>query len=339
MLLVVVPRTMPLEAREVDRWIELLKIQRERRRETAQSLPILRLSPSQPSHRPILAALKLDDRSEIRTYTCVRDVKGWPTRVLLAHEPNEPADIVIAATLAPASEPTTNENEQSVGLLLVSDSKTRAATEPFLQELGRFWLSRYGRVRPSPYPLASYDLDDPAVVAALETAFPSLVSGPSPVLALCVFSKDQPVEILKLFRDFDTPASLVRELSSVRGAALPSVVASRPGVGSAPKARPLGVVSDEQERLLLVSRLQETARQLWTVAKDDDSRRNQSSKKLILRIIEESRSYLANEPGAWGLLRESLQDYAVEPFESDDARLTEGLVRFLHLGKTLLVEP
>lgn len=336
MLLVVVPRTMSLNALEVNRWVDLLKVERERRRRSPEELPILRLSPGESSHRKVLQGLGLDDRSEVRTYTCVRDAKGWPVRILRAHPGETPADAIVAESLeAPAA--STVKNDQTVGLLLVGSAENHAMTETFLQELGRFWVARYGRVRPSPYPLASYDLGDSEVATALSSSFPELLDRP-PLVALCLFVKDQPREILQVYRALDTPASLVREISAARANALQGAIEPVALPRRAPRAKAVGL-SDDQERVLLVSRLQETARQLWGAAQEDQSRHNQAAKRLLLRVVEESRRYLEGDPGAWLLLQESLRDYAVEPFVTDDPRLAEGLARFLHLGKTLLNGP
>ncbi len=336
MLLVVVPRTMSLNALEVDRWVDLLKIERERRRRNSAELPILRLSPGESSHRKVLQGLGLDDRSEVRTYTCLRDAKGWPVRILRAHPAETPADAIVSESLEAPVTPAV-KNDQAVGLLLVGSAEDRTTTEIFLKELGRFWVARYGRVRPSPYPLASYDLGDPEVAAALSSSFPELLDRP-PLVALCLFVDDQPIEIVQVYRALDTPASLVREISAARPAALKGSTRTAALPHRAPRAQSVGL-SDDQERVLLVSRLQETARQLWGAAQEDQSRHNQAAKRLLLRVIEESRRYLDGESETWPLLQESLRDYAVEPFVTDDPRLAEGLARFLHLGKTLLGDP
>lgn len=330
MLLVVVPPTIELNGAQVDRWIAGLKAERDRRRHSADELPILRLSPADPSHRAVLRGLGLDDRSEIRTYTCARDAKGWPVKILWAHEPGVPPDRIVARTLE-GSEVVSVVPEASVGLLLISRPEDQPKMELFLKELGRFWMSRYGRVRPSPYPVASYDLSNPEVGAALAASFPQLVQSP-PMVALCYFRNSQPVEILETYRDLDLPASLVRTVSSARSGSFRAPVVSK--MEGAPPATTVGV-SVEQEQLLQVMRLQETARQLWNGSAGDEGRQNQAAKRILLRVIEESRRYIDGESAALPLLQESLRDYAVEPLVSEDPKLAEAQARFLQLSRAL----
>ena len=334
MLLVVVPQTMELNGAQVDRWVARLKAERERQRRSPENLPILRLGPGEPSHRAVLRGLGLDDRSEIRTYTCARDAKGWPVKILVAHEPGVPPDAIVSRTLE-GQEQTQVAPEQSVGLLLISRPEDQPKMELFLKELGRLWMGRYGRVRPSPYPLASYDLSDPEVAAALNASFPQLLESP-PMVALCSFRNSQPVEILETYRDLDLPASLVRTVSAARSGNFRATTVSK--IDGAPPARAVGV-SEEQEQLLVVMRLQETARQLWNGSVEDESRQNQAAKRILLRVIEESRRYIEGETAALVLLQESLRDYAVEPLVSEDAKLAEAQARFLQLIRTLAPKP
>ena len=336
MLLVVVPASLEVNSLRVDRYVDLLKLERERRRYAPADLPILRLSQADLEHQKVLRRLGLTADDELRTYTCARDTRGWPLKVLQAHLAGTPADLVLSEPVRAAPE-VSLEAEARVGVLLVGRAEDRKLLDTFLKELGGFWLSRYGRVRPSPYPLASYDLDNPEVTASLESVFPELAEEP-PLVALCLFEGEQPSQLLKLYRGLDTPATLVRELSAARAQALelspgPSDIAT-----AAPSAQLVGV-SPEQERALLVSRLLETARQLWSAAESDERRANQPAKRLLLKVIEESRRYLDQEEEAWSLLQESLRDYAVEPFISDEPRLAEAQARFLFLGKTLLAAP
>jgi hypothetical protein len=335
-LLVLVPDRMALDDREVERWMDLLKIERDRQRLTPEELPLLRLSLGRAQHRAALSKLGLASADQVRTFTCRRDQGGWPSEILTEHEPGTSPDQILARVVKQKNAPEA-QGATVLGLLLVADESP--LIQPFLEELGRFWLQRYGRVRPSPYPLASYDIGQAETAKALDRAFPELTNGQYPLVALCAFTEGQPVQVLKVFRGLDTPASLVREISAARGQALAGAT-SAPAVSTrqAPTlgADPIGLTSD-QERLLLVSRLNETAQQLWNDSKNDKSERNQGPKRILLSVIEDSRRFLAGDQAALGLLMESLRDYAVEPLRLNRASQgSEQSARFLELGKTLL---
>ena len=99
-------------------------------------------------------------------------------------------------------------------------------------------------------------------------------------------------------------------------------------------------LSGEQERVLLVSRLNETALQLWNGAKEDKSLRNQGPKRVLLSVIEDSRRYLAGDAAALGLLQESLRDYQVEPLTVDPkSKSSEQAARLLELSRAVLESP
>jgi hypothetical protein len=339
-ILVVVPEGLALDALPVERWMDLLKIERHRQHLTPDQLPLLRLSMGRAQHRAVLEKLGLAPAERLRTFTCRRDAEGWPSEILTEHEPGTPADLVVAAVLKEAESPRPDVSA-SLGLLLVADPQAAPLTQPFLEELGRFWLQRYGRVRPSPYPLASYDVSRPETLEALRRVFPELVEGELPLVALCRFQEGQPVRVLQVFRGLDTPASLVRQVSAARGLALagPESGAQPDRDASLPGADPLAL-SAEQERLLLVSRLNETGQQLWNEAKEDHSERNQGPKRILLRIIEDSRRHVAGEAGAYGELLESLRDYQVEPLvlQPGSSPSIQAL-RLLQLAKELLDSP
>lgn len=338
-LLVVVPERVPLDALEVERWMDLLKIERDRQHLSPEDLPLLRLSMGRAQHRAALEKLGLQPSERIRTFTCRRDANGWPSQILAEHEAGTPPDHVLARVVKQKTSPEPLSAEGSLGLLLVTDSQSAAATRPFLEELGRFWLQRYGRVRPSPYPLASYNMSQPEVAEALRRIFPQLTDGAYPLVAVCTFADGHPAEVLQVFRGLDTPASLVREVSAARGRALTAGVKPASSSSSLPGPDPVGL-SSEQERVLLVSRLNETALQLWNSAKEDKSLRNQGPKRILLRLIEDSRRYLAGDPAALGQLLESLRDYDVEPLRVDPKdKAAEQAARLLELGRTLLESP
>jgi hypothetical protein len=340
-LLVVVPEKIPLDALEVDRWMDLLKIERERQRLTPEELPLLRLSMGRAQHRAVLEKLGLQSADRVRTFTCRRDAGGWPSEVIAEHEAGTSPDHILARLVKQKDAPLDLAAGPTLGLLLVGNEQTAAITKPFLEELGRFWLHRYGRMRPSPYPLASYDVGQQQTVEALRKVFPQLTNGKYPVVALCAFDQGQPVEVLQVFRGVDTPASLVREISAARGQALAAgarPVASAPAT-PLPGAHALGL-SDQQEHVLLVSRLNETAQQLWSNAKDDKSLRNQGPKRILLRVIEDSRRFAGGDPAALGLLLESLRDYKVEPLKLErNSKVSEQSVRFNELVQALLESP
>lgn len=336
-LMVVVPESLALDAPEVERWMERLKSERERRRWSADLLPLLRLSWGRAAHRQALEPMGLTAASGLRTYTCRRDAKGWPAAVLQAHPPGAPPDEILDAVASQSNPVATPGLEPQVGLLLVWQPEQRAQVEPFLQELGRFWLQRYGRVRPSPYPLASYDLGDPEVARAVEAAFPQL-RVETPVVALCRFSEGRPQSVERLYRSWETPASLVRELSGAR-AALLTEPAERPSTAIAvPGPQDLSLTS-EQERWLLLSRLHETAQQLWVGVQEDRSALNREPRRLLIRVIEESRQVLAGQEARWSPLEEALRDYKVEPLRLERrSRLSEQAERLLELSDRLLSE-
>lgn len=329
-LLVVVPEGLALDSPEVERWMDLLKIERERQRLTSDQLPLLRLSMGRAQHRAILEKLGLRSEPGLRTFSCRRNSSGWPSALLGEHSEGMSPDRVVLAAVRQVESP--ESSGATVGVLLVVDAASRSQVQPFLEELGRYWLQRYGRIRPAPYPLASYDAGNPEVAEALVRAFPELTEDGYPVVALCTFVSGQPQEVLQLYRGLETPASLVRELSAARGdgmargaRALPSRASSLPGAGE------LGL-SGDQERVLLVSRLNETAQQLWNGAKEDKSLRNQGAKRLLIALIEDSRRVLAGEKGSREALDEGLRDYLVEPLSSN----SEQALRLLELARAIL---
>jgi hypothetical protein len=337
-LLVVVPEQVPLDAIEVERWMDLLKVERQRQRLSPEQLPLLRLSMGRAQHRASLEKIGLSPGvSRLRTFTCWRDSNGWPSQIVEEHEAGTPPDLILARFVKHAQSPMPASG-MVLGLLLVSDEQSRQAVQPFLEELGRFWLQRYGRVTPAPYPLASYDLSQPTVVTAVQQAFPELMEGSHPLVALCVFEGSRPLEVLQLFRDLATPATLVREISGARAQAMASDLhrPARDRVVAIPEALPLGL-SDEQQRLLLISRLNETAQQLWIATREDKSLRNQGPKRILLRVIEDSRRYLTGERSAQSALWESLRDYQVEPLRLErDSAVFEQAGRLLELSRSLL---
>jgi hypothetical protein len=336
-LLVVVPDGLPLDASQVERWMDSLKRERERQRLTPEELPLLRLSMARAPHRSVLEKLGLQSAPGLRTFTCRRDATGWPDQIAIEHDSGTPADQLLARVAREIREPQQAPTGATLGLLLVADPESAHRLNPFLEELGRYWLQRYGRVRPSPHPLASYDVQQPEVAQALQRAFPALGEGPYPLVALSVFEAGRPVEVLRVYSDFDAPASLVREISAARGQLLSQGrLPQGPVPSMLPGPRELAL-SSEQERLLLISRINETAQQLWNESKEDKTPRNQGAKRILLRVIEDSRRFLAGEKAALGSLRESLRDYQIEPLRvavgptEQAARLLDLLAALLNL--------
>ncbi len=330
-LLVVVPEGTPLDAPEVERWMDLLKRERDRQRLSSDQLPLLRLSMGRAQHRAVLGGLGLKPASQLRTLTCRRGANGWPSALLFEHESASSPDAILARVARQLQGGDVVASD--VGLLLVTDGAASPVVKSFLEELGRYWLQRYGRVRPAPYPLASYDVSRSEVSEALDRAFPQLTEGGYPVAALCTFVSGRPTEVLRIYHELETPASTVREISAARGLVLEGGARSAASAGGAglPGASELALSMD-QERVLLISRLNETAQQLWNGAKDDKTLKNQGPKRLLIAVIEDSRRYLSGDPASLESLHEGLRDYLVEPLSSNSEQAT----RLLELARALL---
>lgn len=342
-LVVIVPSRTPLESPAVNHWVELLKIERGRAKLSAEELPLLRLSVDNEYHLKALQALGVLPVTRVHTFVCLRDSKGWPQKVLLEFPAEATADSIVGSARNLRSVEATSVDLSRLGVLIVSRPDDEQAVGVFLEELGRYWLQRYGRVRPAPYPLASYNTSDPATEGALRGSFPELVTDTAPRVALCAFREGRPVQVLEVFSELGTPASLVRELSAARGRFLLESTSAADEAGQdnfapLPDAEVRGL-SDNQETFLVVSRLHETAQQLWNNMKDEESSKNDGPRRLLLRIIEESRRFTSGEPEALPLLRESLRDYKVEPLVLDPrSNLRDVQSRFQDLSKTVLEE-
>ncbi len=348
-LVVVVPAKVSLEAPAVDRWVSELKSERGRAGWNSESLPLLRLSFEQPSHRKILDGLNIAPPDGLATYLCRRESRGWPVEVIGKIPTRSSAERFFAQLrqhASPVRGPAAETSNLELGVLLLYDKSSDnevAKVKHFLEELGHFWLQRYGRSTPAPYPLAAYDTSDRAVVASLSSAFPelSLSSKQRPQVALCLFDGGVPEELLEVYDEMELPASLVRQLSSARSSHLargPLVSASRQSKGEEiPEVSAVGLDS-RQQKFMLVSRLNEAAQHLWTASQDEaDSPEQRGPKRLLLAILEECRTYLQSDREEVGSLLELLRDYEVEPLpplSSERGRDAEGL--FNGLVQTLL---
>ena len=182
--------------------------------------------------------------------------------------------------------------------------------QPFLSELGRHWMERYGRVRPSPYPLASYDLSQTGVLEGVRKAFPELLADESPKVALCFFSHGRPARVLEIYQDMTLPATLVRQISAARRRHLADTISTE-DVATVPDPSVLEL-SDDQERTVLLSRVHELAQQLWRGSADPKSE-NRLAHRALLQIVELTR-YDESGVRAWTIeLREALADFQSEP--------------------------
>ncbi len=338
-LVVILPSRTPLDSPAVNHWVELLKIERDRAKLTAEELPLLRLSVDNEYHLKALETLGVLPVTRVHTFICRRNSQGWPQKVLVEFPVEAPADSIVGSARNLRSVEATTVELRKIGVLIVSRPDDEESVGVFLEELGRYWLQRYGRVRPAPYPLASYNLADTATDQALRLAFPELETAGAPRVALCAFREGRPVQVLEIFDQLGTPASLVRELSASRGRFL--LETASPGEADSqlsplPSAEVRGL-SESQEMFLVVSRLHETAQQLWNNIKDEDSAKNDGPRRLLLRIIEESRKFITGEAEAMLLLQESLKDFRVEPLILDPrSSLRDVQSRFQDLSKSVL---
>ncbi len=111
------------------------------------------------------------------------------------------------------------------------------------------------------------------------------------------------------------------------------------GSADAPEPESLGL-KPELETTLLVSRLNETAQQLWDGFKEDKDEGNRGGRRILLQICELSRKARANDPESLAALREALKDYELEKLTvSKSSRLGEVHDRFLELSQALLESP
>lgn len=332
--MVVVPaRGASVDSQAVEDTVAAIKSARRQLGIDPGQLPIVRLNIRQTRPALVLQTLGLEVESTAQVLHCRRGTDGWPDKLIEECSPGENLLLFVRrASQLPTTEKTLSSRVDpeppprrpeepvpasaagEVGLLLVyRGSGEREQVKPFLAELGRHWMERYGRVKPSPYPLASYDLSDQAVAEGVARAFPDLV-GEKPKAVLCLFLRGRPVRVLETFEELEIPATLVRRISASRRSHLVDTVSGGEPI-AAPEAR--GVeLSDRQEETVLLSRVHELAQQLFR-GSADPSAENRLAHRAILRIVELTRRD-SGAPEMSPELSEAIADFRAEPLLLND---------------------
>ena len=319
------------------------------------ALPILRLDPAKANHNQVLVKLGLTQGPWAVIAVCTQATNGWPSQVVKQFSSMDRPRLVVLSGVgdadkdsasSEADEERESESEISdvskpvanVGVLLVRESERPEQVElssHILRELGRHWLQRYGRVRPSPYPLASYDFSDPLVKERVSQSFSELKDSSLPLVCLALFEDRRPVKILEAYSDLQTPATLVRRLSGARGRHLAETIELGEGATGTPEASLLSL-SDDQESALLLGRLQESARQLWSGMDDGPGGVNKLARRALLAIVQAADNQEATAP-LNGELRSALEDFQAEKIVlQPDSELQDVLSRLRALTTTLL---
>jgi hypothetical protein len=337
--------------------VENLKEQRGRLVTDPAALPILRLDPERAHHARVLKTLDIELTGETQVFLCSRSESGWPDKkhrqllepgdllsTISAVSSGSPEQPAVATKKAPPkttpNSPETSLDASRIGVLLYHDPEDEKQAEQvsdFLKELGRHWMERYSRVEPAPYPLAFYNSGDSTTVSRLTDSLPSIASSRSPSVALCFYSSGRPVEVLEIFPDLQLPATLVRQLSAARTRHLVDSLRPSPQEQTSLPEPVTLVLSDTQERDILLTRLHETAQQLWGGVDDGENGENRLSRKLLLTIIETTRVHRNRTPEVERQLFDALDDFEAEPVllpeGSEYAPVQE---RLLELGDTLM---
>ena len=316
-------------------------------------LPILRLDPTKKNHRQVLTKLGLSRSSLAVIAVCSQAASGWPSQVVKQFSEEDPPRLVIergigmsreqsgqidrTERIASSQEP--SKAVANVGILLIRDSEQPQQVELthlFLRELGRHWMERYGRVRPSPYPLASYDFSDPVVRERVSKSFSELADATKPLVCLALFEDRRPIRVLDVFEEVQTPATLVRRLSGVRGRHLAETIdVGDGGEEEVPEASVL-TMTDDLESALLLGRVQESARQLWSGMDDGPDGVNRLARRALLAIVQAIDDQQANAPVSQAL-RSALEDFQAEKILlPPDSELQGVLSRLRALTTTLL---
>lgn len=345
-LVVLPPAGESAGSESVEEFVKMLKAARQALSLSAQELPLLRLSERLGTHQRVLTELGVALGPKPQLLLCRRASDGWPAEVLaempldanpftFLRDALDPKGSVTAPVDPPPPSPAPVPEGQLGFLLVYPKGQSATLIDPFLSELGRHWVERYGRVKPAPYPLAFYDSSDPLVAARLQEIHPELLQEP-PLVAICSFSAGRPTQILETFRGLEFPATLVRELSAARTRHLAdslqvgSVTAPElPGADSV-------TLSPGQHRLIALSRLHELARQLWSSSQDGEAGENRIARRVLLQISELGRETV-EKPELWeSQLREVLADYRQEPLRFAPGSELESLhQRFLYLVQEL----
>lgn len=330
---------------EVESLVAALKKQRIELGLDPEEYPLIRLSSVTKKHRSVRERLGLGSLDEAQLLLCRRDSSGWPTEVLKKMSDDQSVrDFLITIGRTSSTQPESpSESEPTnvvkgsegaeVGLLLAYEkSEDPDALKEFLTELGRYWMERYGRTSPQPYPLASYDTSDVAIRASLESAVPSLVEKPGAVVALASFVDRRPVEILEIHRELDLPASLVRRLSASRRRHLTEMLITSPLPGS---ALPSGYDDDpgaDSQVSVSIARIHELATQLWGASSRDSKESDRLALKALIAVMESSKDGHLNDA-----LLEAMADFVTEPLDlAPDSELRSSQRQLLQLMKTLI---
>lgn len=350
-------------AAPVEQMVQSLKGQREKYKLASGVLPILRFQADHPRHQEMLHQLGVTQSTHIRVLLCRRGEDGWPEALSGLFEGPDAAVAAMRQVvgLPPlASKPAQEAGEQhepgqkatgpsaaspavhsltEVGLLLAykqDDSAEKDKITNFLSELGRYWTQRYGRVSPVPYPLGNYNLSDPQTAERVMAAFPALAKSKSPMVCLCLYEQGRPRRVLEIYDDLDLPATLVRLISAARGKHLAATV-ELPSASSDPApASDQVTLSEKVEEKILLARLHETSRLLWSQAQDGDKGENRVTRRVLLRIAQLTEPGKNRTPEEKQALRDAVEDVQAEPLLlKEGSELLTVQQQFLETAHTL----
>lgn len=338
-LVVVVPSGESFDSSRVERWVQWLKAERERQHLDPEVLGILRLSFDGPGSRALLESLNVKPSSEIQNLLCWRGPDGQPNAVAFRYPTSLPADRlllrVVADRLAVTS-PSTPEPKPVIGLIFFGPASESGSIDAVVLELGRVWLMSGRELEPAPFPMVRYGEVTPGLMAALGLKGVQDKETASSGVSLALFRDGKPIRSVRFYSDLKTPATLARKISRERAellsAGIPVSSSENPKLEA---AAPLGWTHD-QERVLLVDRLAELARELWNQAAREDRPSNEGPRRLLLQIIEGCRRFDVEEDSqekVFLILIESLKDYRVEPLSGGYPETSE---RFDRLVSKLL---
>ena len=206
----------------------------------------------------------------------------------------------------------------------------------FLTELGRYWLERYGRINPTPYPLAQYDSSVPGIRKGLKRAYPKLQVDSGPKVALGAFAGGKPQFILELYSSLDLPATLVRRISSDRGRHLAESISKESVAETLP---PIDVITldEDTRKVILWSRFEESVRQLREGVIGDTDFQNENALKALDEMNRLFHRDSSSERGLDKKIRLAFSEFRAQPFEFKDKFSLELVQeRVLVLGEALL---
>lgn len=334
---------------------------------TKDGLPILRLTPVQGRAAQAFSDIGVEPGERIRVLLCTRVAGGWPGKILAecaidespavflrrewgrrmgtssvasgqssSHEDRYSEKDALGTTRWTSNSASRTVSSQVGILLLFRGSQEESELKPFLAALGKHWADRYGRVRPSPYPLASYDLSDRRVSDGVERAFPELDGLAGPTLALCLFEDGTPTAILQTHSALEDPERLVGVVVEVRREHLSESLSKRPVRVNLPLPRSLEM-STNQERTVSLSRLHELAQQLRRESEGsgESGRDNEQARRALAKILELTQYDASLGEGRWSPeLRQALVDYSDEPLHLEvgtaSERTQEQLLRVIN---------